>query len=253
MVGVLLLVRSASAAQTVTATTGAVNGIVTDSSHAVVPGVTITLSGPALITPRTTLTDDTGAYRFSAVPPGDHTLTFDLPGFANDRSRRHSDRPRLHGDGQRRNESRQHPRQRLGPWFSRCGCLLSGGDDPFRRRQARHAAWLARHFFRPGQHAGCRPAEDGRRRQWRPRPAGLHRLRPALRPRRASQRGRRHPGWRGQRIERQLPLRLRVLRRDRRHGRRPFRGHARSGHSGPIREQVRRERLSRQRVRRFPE
>ena len=81
VVGVLLLVRSASAAQTVTATTGAVNGIVTDSSQAVVPGVTITLSGPALITPRTTLTDDTGAYRFSAVPPGDHTLTFDLAGF----------------------------------------------------------------------------------------------------------------------------------------------------------------------------
>ena len=81
VVGVLLLVRSTSAAQTVTATTGAVNGIVTDSSQAVVPGVTITLSGPTLITPRTTLTDSTGAYRFSAVPTGDHTLTFDLAGF----------------------------------------------------------------------------------------------------------------------------------------------------------------------------
>ena len=74
-------ITSAATAQTVTATTGAVNGIVTDSSQAVVPGVTVTLSGPALITPRTTLTDDTGAYRFSAVPPGDHTLTFDLAGF----------------------------------------------------------------------------------------------------------------------------------------------------------------------------
>ena len=81
VVGVLLLVRSAGAAQTVTATTGAVNGLVTDTSHAVVEGVTITLSGAALITPRTTFTDHTGTYRFSAVPPGDHTLTFDLAGF----------------------------------------------------------------------------------------------------------------------------------------------------------------------------
>ena len=31
---------------------------------------------------RTTLTDQTGAYRFSAVPTGDHTLTFELAGFA---------------------------------------------------------------------------------------------------------------------------------------------------------------------------
>jgi hypothetical protein len=81
VVGALLLVTTSSPAQTVTSTTGAVNGIVTDSSHAVVPGVTITLSGPALITPRATLTDNAGAYRFSAVPAGIHTLTFDLAGF----------------------------------------------------------------------------------------------------------------------------------------------------------------------------
>lgn len=79
--GLLLLLSSTGAAQTVTATTGAVNGIVTDSSQAVVPGVKITLSGPALMTPRTTLSDDAGAYRFSAVPPGDHTITFDRAGF----------------------------------------------------------------------------------------------------------------------------------------------------------------------------
>ncbi len=45
------------------------------------PGVTVTLSGPSLITTRTALTDDAGAYRFSAVPLGDHTLTFQLSGF----------------------------------------------------------------------------------------------------------------------------------------------------------------------------
>ena len=68
-------------AQTVTATTGAINGVVTDSTKTVVPGVTVSLSGPSLMTTRTALTDEAGAYRFSAVPPGDHTLTFQLAGF----------------------------------------------------------------------------------------------------------------------------------------------------------------------------
>ena len=70
-----------SAAQTTTATTGAVNGVVTDSSKAVVPGVTVSLSGPALIQTRTTTTDAAGGYYFSAVPPGEHALAFELAGF----------------------------------------------------------------------------------------------------------------------------------------------------------------------------
>src|SRR5436190_17342440 len=68
-------------AQTVTATTGAINGVVTDSTKAVVPEVTVSLSGPSLMTARTALTDEGGAYRFSAVPLGDHTLTFHHSGF----------------------------------------------------------------------------------------------------------------------------------------------------------------------------
>lgn len=68
-------------AQTVTATTGAINGVVTDSTKTVVPGVTVSLSGPSLMTTRTVLTGEAGAYRFSAVPLGNHTLTFQLSGF----------------------------------------------------------------------------------------------------------------------------------------------------------------------------
>ena len=68
-------------AQTVTATTGAVNGVVRDSTKAVVPGVTVTLSGPSSMTIRTALTDEAGAYRFSAVSLGNHTLTFQLSRF----------------------------------------------------------------------------------------------------------------------------------------------------------------------------
>jgi hypothetical protein len=74
-------VRPATA-QTVTATTGAVNGIVTDITKAVVPGVRVNLAGPSLMIVRTAVTDAAGAYRFSAVPPGDYTLTFELEGFA---------------------------------------------------------------------------------------------------------------------------------------------------------------------------
>lgn len=69
-------------AQTVTATTGAVNGVVTDGTKAVVPGVIVSLAGPSLIAAQTTVTDQAGAYRFSAIPPGDYTLTFVLAGFA---------------------------------------------------------------------------------------------------------------------------------------------------------------------------
>ena len=71
-----------AAAQTVTATTGAVNGVVTDSTKAIVPGVTVSLSGPSLITAQRTVTDEAGAYRFSAIPPGDYTLKFELAGFS---------------------------------------------------------------------------------------------------------------------------------------------------------------------------
>jgi hypothetical protein len=69
-------------AQTVTATTGAVNGMVIDSTKAGMPGVTVTLSGASLMTTRSTLTDTNGGYYFSAVPTGDHTLTFQLAGFS---------------------------------------------------------------------------------------------------------------------------------------------------------------------------
>ena len=74
--------KIAAAAQTVTATTGAVNGIVTDSTKAVVPGVTVSLSGPSLMADPDRAHRRDGAYRFSAVPPGDYTLTFELAGFA---------------------------------------------------------------------------------------------------------------------------------------------------------------------------
>src|SRR5262245_37837249 len=58
-----------------------IHGRVTDSSGGVVPGVTVTLSGPSLITPQATVTLASGAYRFPSIPIGLYSVTFELPGF----------------------------------------------------------------------------------------------------------------------------------------------------------------------------
>jgi len=60
---------------------GRLNGVVTDSSQAVLPGVTVTATSPALIQAQVTTTGDGGAYRFPALPAGVYTITFQLPGF----------------------------------------------------------------------------------------------------------------------------------------------------------------------------
>jgi hypothetical protein len=77
----LALYGSVVGAQTVTSTTGAINGTVTDSTKAVLPGVTVNLSGAALMGVGTAVTDSNGFFRLSTVPVGDYTLTFELPGF----------------------------------------------------------------------------------------------------------------------------------------------------------------------------
>jgi hypothetical protein len=61
--------------------TGTIQGRVTDAQGAVLPGVTVTATSPALIQPQTTITSETGNYRFPAVPPGSFELTYELAGF----------------------------------------------------------------------------------------------------------------------------------------------------------------------------
>src|SRR3954466_6045457 len=61
--------------------TGEVFGKVTDSCSAVMPGVTVTLSGPALIQPMGPATTETGAYRFPRIPIGTYAVSFELTGF----------------------------------------------------------------------------------------------------------------------------------------------------------------------------
>ena len=62
-------------------TTGTIQGRVTDSSGAVLPGVTVTATSPSMIGAQTQVTNENGSYRFPAVPPGAYALTFELPGF----------------------------------------------------------------------------------------------------------------------------------------------------------------------------
>ncbi len=61
--------------------TGTIQGRVTDAQGAVLPGVTITATSPALLGQQTAVTSETGNYRFPAVPPGTYTLTYELAGF----------------------------------------------------------------------------------------------------------------------------------------------------------------------------
>jgi hypothetical protein len=58
-------------------------GVVRDASAAVLPGVTVEASSPALIEKsRTVVSDGTGQYRITDLPPGSYVLNFSLVGFA---------------------------------------------------------------------------------------------------------------------------------------------------------------------------
>src|SRR5262245_45868651 len=61
---------------------GELVGKVTDDQGGVLPGVTVTLSGPAAMGSPTTVSNEQGRYRFPAVNSGTYTLKFELAGFA---------------------------------------------------------------------------------------------------------------------------------------------------------------------------
>ena len=61
---------------------GTLTGTVRDQSGAVLPGVTVEASSPALIEKvRTAVTDGAGQYRITGLNPGTYSLTFRLTGF----------------------------------------------------------------------------------------------------------------------------------------------------------------------------
>jgi hypothetical protein len=73
----LVLLPALSLAQT-----GIIAGLVKDTSGAVMPGVTVEATSPALIEKvRTAVTDGSGQYKIVDLTPGTYTVTFTLTGF----------------------------------------------------------------------------------------------------------------------------------------------------------------------------
>src|SRR5438105_6656733 len=76
----LLVVSSGAAAQIISSSS--IDGIVTDQSNSALPGVTVTITSPALQVPQlTTVTDGQGHYRFIDLPRGTYQLRFEIQGF----------------------------------------------------------------------------------------------------------------------------------------------------------------------------
>lgn len=61
-------------------TAGRIVGKIVDSTGGALPGVTVTVTSPALQGARTAVTDGTGAYRFPTLPPGTYAVKAELTG-----------------------------------------------------------------------------------------------------------------------------------------------------------------------------
>ena len=74
-IALVVITPALAAAQSIT-------GLVRDTSGAVLPGVTVEASSPALIEKvRTAVSDSAGQYRIENLTPGRYTVTYTLPGF----------------------------------------------------------------------------------------------------------------------------------------------------------------------------
>ena len=63
-------------------TTGGITGTVKDSTGAVLPGVTVDLTGEYVMGTQTSITNENGVYRFLNLSPGTYNLAFTITGFA---------------------------------------------------------------------------------------------------------------------------------------------------------------------------
>jgi hypothetical protein len=78
LAALVLLLASTAWAQS---QSGEIFGKVTDTSGAVMPGVTVTLTAPSLLQPLTATTSETGSFQFPRLNVGTYTVKFELAGF----------------------------------------------------------------------------------------------------------------------------------------------------------------------------
>jgi hypothetical protein len=79
LLGLALAAAAPAFAQSLT---GAITGRALDGSGAVLPGVDVSISSPAMIGgPRSAVTDAQGVYRFTQLPSGEYRVSFRLSGF----------------------------------------------------------------------------------------------------------------------------------------------------------------------------
>ena len=82
LAAILTLLVLAAVHPAIASAQGSIAGVVTDTSGAVLPGVTVEVASPALIEKvRAAVTDGTGQYQVVSLPPGGYTVTFMLAGF----------------------------------------------------------------------------------------------------------------------------------------------------------------------------
>jgi hypothetical protein len=62
-------------------TQGRLTGMVTDAQGAVMPGVTVSITSPAMIGAQSTVTEANGKYLFPSLPSGAYRVAFELSGF----------------------------------------------------------------------------------------------------------------------------------------------------------------------------
>ena len=102
----ILLLLWASPAPAAQATQGAIVGVITDTSAAILPGVTVTATSPALqIRAITAVTDARGEFRLSPLPPGSVRRHVRAPRLPVGPTRKCAARARVHCDPRSGHES----------------------------------------------------------------------------------------------------------------------------------------------------
>src|SRR4029077_10334887 len=77
-----LLLRAPAASAQGAAASGVISGTLTDESGAALPGVTATLTSPALQVRQVVVVSDAqGTYRFGELPVGTYRVSYELQGF----------------------------------------------------------------------------------------------------------------------------------------------------------------------------